>query len=174
MPPAQADDVVVVTANEVPGHRITIVHGDVYGLVVRARDYFANVGASLRTFVGGEAAGYTKLLAMTRDTALARMREQAAQLGANAVIAARVDTASIGDIMNEVAAYGTAVTVVQDENQPSVELRTPARRAAERSFAPPPLQAGQLSCATPGCDAEGLPTPLAFCDVCGQRTVMAT
>jgi len=74
----QPAEVMVVTSNEVPGHRVTVVFGEVFGLVVQARDYFSNLGAKFRTVVGGESGGYTKLLASTRDTALARLREHAA------------------------------------------------------------------------------------------------
>jgi Putative heavy-metal-binding len=46
--------VLIVTTNEVPSYRITHVHGDVFGLIVRACNYFSNVGAQLRTLAGGE------------------------------------------------------------------------------------------------------------------------
>jgi len=49
---AQARDtqpVLIVTTNEIPGYRITQVHGDVFGLIVRARNAFSNMGAQLRT-----------------------------------------------------------------------------------------------------------------------------
>jgi uncharacterized protein YbjQ (UPF0145 family) len=39
------------------------------------------------------------------------MREAARERGANAVLAMRFDCSEIGDIMSEVAAYGTAVSV---------------------------------------------------------------
>ena len=45
--------VLIVTTNEVPGYRITQVHGDVFGLIVRARNAFSNMGAQLRTLAGG-------------------------------------------------------------------------------------------------------------------------
>ena len=97
--------------NEVPGHRITQVHGDVFGLVVRARNYFSNLGASLTTLTGGEVTGYTKLLIDSRNQARQRMWHEARARGANAVVAMRFDCNEIGGIMSEVAAYGTAVTV---------------------------------------------------------------
>jgi uncharacterized protein YbjQ (UPF0145 family) len=87
------------------------VHGEVYGLIVRARNVFSNLGAGLRTIVGGEARGYTKLLTDSRDQATERLKEAAAARGANAVLAMRFDCNEIGDIMSEVAAYGTAVTI---------------------------------------------------------------
>jgi uncharacterized protein YbjQ (UPF0145 family) len=105
------DDILISTMNDVPGYDIVEVHGEVYGLIVRARNAFANIGAGLRTLVGGEARGYTKLLADSRDEAVERLKEAAAAKGANAVIAMRFDCNEIGDIMSEVAAYGTAVTV---------------------------------------------------------------
>ncbi len=103
--------VLIVTTNEIPGYRITEVHGDVFGLVVRARNIFSNMGAQLRTVAGGEVSGYTKLLTDSRNQARYRMWREARSRGANAVVAMRFDCNEIGDIMSEVAAYGTAVTV---------------------------------------------------------------
>jgi uncharacterized protein YbjQ (UPF0145 family) len=40
-----------------------------------------------------------------------RLRAEAAARGANAVIAMRFDSGDIGNLMNEVAAYGTAVKI---------------------------------------------------------------
>ena len=108
--PADTTPVLIVTMNEIPGYRITAVHGDVFGLVVRARNVFSNFGAQLRTAVGGEVVGYTKLLTESRNQARERMWQEARGRGANAIVAMRFDCNEIGDIMSEVAAYGTAVT----------------------------------------------------------------
>ena len=106
-----SDGVLISTMNDVPGYEVVQVHGEVYGLIVRARNVFSNLGAGLRTIVGGEARGYTKLLRDSRDQATERLQAAAAARGANAVLAMRFDCNEIGDIMSEVAAYGTAVTV---------------------------------------------------------------
>ena len=103
--------VLIVTTNEIPGYRIVSVQGDVFGLIVRARNYFSNLGASFRTLAGGEVGGYTTLLTDSRNQARERMWREARSRGANAVVAMRFDCNEIGDIMSEVAAYGTAVTV---------------------------------------------------------------
>jgi uncharacterized protein YbjQ (UPF0145 family) len=103
--------VLIVTTDEIPGHRITQVHGDVFGLIVRARHYFSNLGAQFRTLAGGEVAGYTKLLTDSRNEARLRMWREARARGANAIVGMRFDCNEIGDIMSEVVAYGTAVTV---------------------------------------------------------------
>jgi uncharacterized protein YbjQ (UPF0145 family) len=107
----------IVTTNEIPGYRITKVHGDVFGLIVRARNVFSNMGAQLMTVAGGEVAGYTKLLVDSRNQARERMWQEARARGANAVIAMRFDCNEIGNIMSEVAAYGTAVTVEPLESE---------------------------------------------------------
>jgi len=97
--------------NDIPGYRIDEVHGDVFGLIVHARNYFSNVGASVRSIVGGEVGGYTTLLTDSRREARERMMAEARAKGANAVVAMRFDCNEIVDIMSEVACYGTAVTV---------------------------------------------------------------
>ena len=102
-----------MTTNDIPGYRVEQVHGDVFGLIVRARDAFSKMGASLRTVSGGEVAGYAKLLSDSRNEARERLKEEARRKGANAVVAMRFDCNAIGDVMTEVAAYGTAVTVQQ-------------------------------------------------------------
>ena len=104
-------DILISTMNDLPGYEVTAVYGEVYGLIVRARNAFSNIGAGFRTIVGGEAKGYTKLLSDSRDQAVERLTEAARAKGANAVLAMRFDCNEIGDIMSEVAAYGTAVTV---------------------------------------------------------------
>jgi uncharacterized protein YbjQ (UPF0145 family) len=105
------DDFLVSTMNDVPGFEVVKVHGEVFGLIVRARNAFSNIGAGFRTLFGGEARGYTTLLADSREQATQRMCEQARGRGANAVLAMRFDCSEIGSIMSEVAAYGTAVTI---------------------------------------------------------------
>jgi uncharacterized protein YbjQ (UPF0145 family) len=106
-----SDQIIVVTTNDIAGYQVTNVCGEVFGLVVRSRNLFSNFGAQFRTVFGGEVGGYTKLLAETREQAMERLREEAAKHGANAVLTMRFDSGDIGGIMNEVTAYGTAVTI---------------------------------------------------------------
>lgn len=105
------NDILVVTTNDVPGYVVEEVYGEVFGLIVRSRNMFGNIGASFRTIFGGEVKGYTKLLGDSREHALARLRESARAKGANAVLMMRFDSGDIGQVMNEVAAYGTAVKI---------------------------------------------------------------
>lgn len=105
------DDILITTMNDIPGYEITEVYGEVFGLIVRSRNVFSNIGASFRTIFGGEVAGYAAMLSDSRGHALERLRNAARAKGANAVVAMRFDTGDIGGIMNEVAAYGTAVRI---------------------------------------------------------------
>jgi uncharacterized protein YbjQ (UPF0145 family) len=126
-PPAAGtgtEPALIVTMNEIPGYRITAVHGDVFGLTVRARNYFSNLGAQFQTAVGGEVTAYTTLLTDSRNQARERMWHEARTRGANAVVAMRFDCNQIGDIMSEIAAYGTAVTV-EPADPPSTDLARP-------------------------------------------------
>ena len=105
------NDILVSTMNDLPGHDVVAVYGEVCGLVVRARNVFSNVGAQFRTIFGGEARGYTQLLSDSREQAVERMCQAALAKGANAILAMRFDCNEIAKLMSEVAAYGTAVTV---------------------------------------------------------------
>lgn len=105
------DEIIITTTNDLPGYEVVAVYGEVFGLIVRARNAFSNIGASLRTLAGGEVKGYTTLLTDSRNHAIERLRNAAAEKGANAVLAMRFDCNEIANLMSEVAAYGTAVRV---------------------------------------------------------------
>jgi uncharacterized protein YbjQ (UPF0145 family) len=105
------ESILVVTTNDVPGYEIVKVYGEVFGVLVRSRNLFSNIGAAFKSLVGGEIGAYTKLLSDSRIEATERMKKAAADMGANAVLAMRFDSGDIGKSMNEVAAYGTAVTI---------------------------------------------------------------
>lgn len=105
------EKVLVVTMNDIPGYEIVEVYGEVFGVLARSRNLLSTMGAGFKSIVGGEIGGYTKLLSDSRIEATERMKEAASKKGANAVIAMRFDTGEIGNNMNEVAAYGTAVKI---------------------------------------------------------------
>lgn len=105
------NDILAVTMNDIPGYEVVEVYGEVFGVMTRSRNAFSNLGAGLKSIVGGEIGAYTKLLSDSRIEATERMKQAASEKGANAVIAMRFDTGEIGQNMNEVAAYGTAVKI---------------------------------------------------------------
>ena len=80
---------IITTMNDLPGYEIEEVLGEVFGLTVRARNVGSQVGASLKSLVGGELKGMTKMLAEGRVHARERLVEEAKAKSANAIIAFR-------------------------------------------------------------------------------------
>jgi uncharacterized protein YbjQ (UPF0145 family) len=105
-----------VTSNEIPGWQIQRVCGEVFGLTVRSRNAFAQMGAGFKSMFGGELQGMTKQLAESRNEVMNRMFEAARARGGNAVVAMRFDTSEMGDTWTELCAYGTAVVAVPTDD----------------------------------------------------------
>ena len=102
---------IVVTTENVAGHRTTQTLGQCFGVVVRSRGLGGNVIAGLRSIVGGEIHEYTQLLEEARRHALDRLVQNATAMGANAILMMRYDSAEIGNTMSEIVAYGTAAVI---------------------------------------------------------------
>jgi uncharacterized protein YbjQ (UPF0145 family) len=102
----------VATTNDLPGWEIQRVCGEVFGLTVRSRNAFSQMGAGLKSIFGGELQGMTKNLAVSRNEVMERMMEAARERGGNAVVAMRFDTSEMADTWTEICAYGTAVVAV--------------------------------------------------------------
>jgi uncharacterized protein YbjQ (UPF0145 family) len=100
---------IISTMNDLPGYTIEEVLGEVFGLTVRSRNVGSVIGASLKSLVGGELKGMTKMLASGRENATDRLVQEAEAKGANAIIAFRFDTSELGSTWTEICAYGTAV-----------------------------------------------------------------
>ena len=111
----------VTTAFELPNYRVMQNLGIVRGIVVRSRNIFATIGASLQTIVGGNITVWTSLCEQTRVDAFEIMIQHATDIGANAVIGARYDTTELSAGVTEVLAYGTAVVV--EPNDPGESYR---------------------------------------------------
>ncbi len=101
----------VVTTENVPGHRVTELRGQCFGVVVRSRGLGGNIMAGLRSIVGGEIHEYTQLLEEARRHAIDRLVENAAAMGANAILMMRFVSAEIGETMSEIVAYGSAAVI---------------------------------------------------------------
>ena len=100
---------IISTMNDLPGYEIDEVLGEVFGLTVRSRNVGSQVGASLKSLVGGELKGMTKMLVEGRLHAQERLVEEAEAKGANAILVFRFDTSELGTTWTEICAYGTAV-----------------------------------------------------------------
>ena len=104
---------IISTMNDLPGYQIEEVFGEVFGLTVRSRNIGSQFGAGLKSLVGGELKGMTKMLAEGREHATVRLAQEAEAKGANAIVAFRFDSSELGGTWTEICAYGTAVRARQ-------------------------------------------------------------
>ena len=102
---------IVVTINDLPGHRVVRVIGMVRGITVRSRSVVGNIGAGIQALFGGNITIFTKLAEQARSEAHDLMVGHAQASGANAIIGFRYDANEIQAGITEVLAYGTAVVV---------------------------------------------------------------
>ena len=94
-----------------PNKRVVQHLGLVQGSTVRAKHAGKDIMAGFKNIFGGELGSYTELLQESREEAVQRMQEQAASIGANAVINVRFSTSAIAAGASEILAYGTAVVI---------------------------------------------------------------
>ncbi|MBO9605972.1 MAG: YbjQ family protein [Paenibacillaceae bacterium] len=104
---------IIATTENISGHDIVETFGTAFGVVVRARGVGGDILASLKGLVGGEVKQYTQMIEDARRQAMDRMVQNAAAMGANAIVMMRFDSGDIGTNMSEIVAYGTAVRVAQ-------------------------------------------------------------
>lgn len=83
--------------------------GLVQGATIQSKHIGKDIGAGLKSIVGGELCGYTEMMMQARNVATERMIEMANKLGADAVINVRFTTSAVTTAAAEVMAYGTAV-----------------------------------------------------------------
>jgi uncharacterized protein YbjQ (UPF0145 family) len=142
----------VVTTNDIPGWEIQRVCGEVFGLTVRSRNAFSQMGAGLKSMFGGELQGMTRNLSDSRNEVMGRMLEHARQKGGNAVIGMRFDTSEMGDVWTELCAYGTAVVAipVTDAAKQTAQAMGYGGGQAAQPGPPPGQQPGQQPGPPPG------------------------
>ena len=102
---------IVMMGTTVPGHRVTEVLGVVRGSTIRSKHIGKDLMAGLRSIVGGEVKEYTEMLVEARNESMNRMRAQAEQIGADAVINMRFMTSQVMSGAAELLAYGDAVKI---------------------------------------------------------------
>ena len=101
----------IVTTNDVPGHRVVKTLGLVRGITVRSRNLISDAIGGIQSMIGGRVGAYVKLAEASRAEAYDDLVAHAQQMGANAVIAMRYEANEIMEGVTEVLAYGTAVVV---------------------------------------------------------------
>lgn len=104
---------ILSTTNTIEGRKAVKYLGLVSGDAILGANIFRDFFASVRDIVGGRSAAYEKELRKAKRIALEEMKEQAKNLGANAIIGIDIDYETIGtnSSMLMVSANGTAVVV---------------------------------------------------------------
>ncbi len=113
----------LLTSNYAPGYKVDKVLGLVYGITVRSRGIGGNIMAGLRSLAGGEINEYTEMAQQARQQALVRLADHAKGMGANAVISVMFDSTEIGQTMDEIIAFGTAVILAPAADAPREFVR---------------------------------------------------
>ncbi|MEM2889117.1 MAG: heavy metal-binding domain-containing protein [Candidatus Bathyarchaeia archaeon] len=103
-------DVLVVTTPTIPGYRIRRVLGMVTGMTARTRGVGGKFVAGIQSMVGGEVSAFTYEIEKARTEALQRVKEQAHQMGANAVVGLDMESSDLQGIII-ISASGTAVVI---------------------------------------------------------------
>jgi uncharacterized protein YbjQ (UPF0145 family) len=103
--------VMLTTTNELAGHRVERHLGVCVGLVANSMGVGRAIGAGFQGLARGEVTHWTEALEDGRRVAIQRLEEHARQLGANAVLAMRLDASELAQGLVEFVAYGSAVVV---------------------------------------------------------------
>ena len=99
---------ILVTTETINGKELEML-GLVKGSTIQTVNAIRDIGAGLKTLVGGELTKYNEMMNNARALATKRMVEEAAQLGADAIVCVRYSSASIMQSAAEIMAYGPAV-----------------------------------------------------------------
>lgn len=105
------DTMLITTTGNVRGYEIAEYLGICSGQAIYGANVFKDILAGITDFLGGRSGAYEKVLRDGLEQALEDMREQAGEMGANAVVGVSIDYESVGkdSTMLLVAASGTAV-----------------------------------------------------------------
>ncbi len=95
----------------IPGRKVASIIGLAMGNTVRSKHLGRDIGAGLKSLVGGELKGYTEMLSEARREAMNRMINEAKTMNAEAIINIRFMTSAIMGSAAELFTYGTAVTL---------------------------------------------------------------
>ena len=99
----------ILTTTETINGRELETLGLVKGSTIQTVNAVRDIGAGLKTLVGGELTRYNEMMNDARALATKRMVGEAEALGADAIVAVRYSSASVMQSAAEVMAYGTAV-----------------------------------------------------------------
>merc|ERR1712066_437129 len=106
---ASSDRVQVYTTNTPCGAVTQEYKGLVMASKVKSRNAFSDIGSGLKSLVGGEIKGLSKLTRDVREELINELKETAAEMGANAIVGLRMETNSVFDGVLDMVVTGTAI-----------------------------------------------------------------
>ena len=102
---------ILVTTEGINGRELEML-GLVKGSTIQTVNAVRDIGAGLKTLVGGELTKYNEMMNNARALATKRMVEEADAMGSDAIVGVRYSSASVMQGAAEVMAYGTAVKFI--------------------------------------------------------------
>ena len=99
---------IIVSTDVIAGKELEML-GLVKGSTIQTVNAIRDIGAGLKTLVGGELQSYNEMMNKARALATERMVRDAEEKGADAVVCVRYASASVMQSAAEVMCYGTAV-----------------------------------------------------------------
>ncbi len=102
---------ILTTTDVFPGREYEIL-GLVKGSTIQTVNAIRDIGAGLKTLVGGELTKYNDMMNDARALATKRMIQEAEELDADAIIGMRYSSSSIMQSAAEIMAYGTAIRFI--------------------------------------------------------------
>jgi len=103
----------MTTTPTIQGHEIETYYGVVTGETIVGANVLKDISAQIHDFFGGRSSSYEQVLREAKDAAMKEMGEEAARIGANAIVGIDLDYETVGasGSMLMVSCSGTAVKV---------------------------------------------------------------
>ncbi len=102
---------ILVNTDYITGKNLEML-GLVRGSTIQSKHLGKDIAQSFKTLVGGELKAYNDMMNEARALATKRMVDQAAMMGADAIVNIRYASAAVVQGAAEVIAYGTAVKFI--------------------------------------------------------------
>ncbi len=112
-PGSAVGTIAIATTPYIAGFRVVEMRGVAFGVSARARNMLSDLGANLKSMVGGHVGGYLKLVEAAQAEAVERLSDNARRQGGEAVISMRCEMTEIADVV-QFLAYGTVVRLQAD------------------------------------------------------------
>ena len=104
---------ILVNTDYIEGRKFEMI-GLVKGSMIQSVHVGKDIVNSFKTLVGGELTSYTEMMNEARAIATRRMSEEAAMMGADAIVNIRYTSSQVVQSAAEIMACGTAVKFIDE------------------------------------------------------------